>query len=175
MKPLQAPEVALRPDAVSEQKAEVVAAPKKLLVTGPADIHKNGIDQFVKFLKGEAHSATPEERSAYQVEFIKNLEVMFGVKSSVVSEVCDYLVERIISQPIAFGQSSLLAPLYQVEKDRMLPASEIERYKIIMTFFVMLGKNAQNRPRFLANYDVRKMLAAWPPVVAQNLNNYIYS
>jgi hypothetical protein len=175
MKPLQAPEVALRPDAVSQQKTEVAErTAKPAPAIGPADIHKNAIDVFVQFLKGEVHSATVEERSNYQVEFIQNLEVMFGVKSSVVNEVCDYLVECIYKNPSAFSGSILLAPLYQVEKDRMLSIVEIERYKVIMIFFVMLTNNLQNRARFLANYDVRKMLSAWPPTVAKNLNNYIY-
>lgn len=180
MKDHKAPVVELKASAVTEQAAlektqdKSIGVPAARVVTGPADIHKNTIDNFILFLKGEKFNASLEDRSGFQARFMDEIPKILAVKYGIVEDVLDHLVISISENRKLFGQNDALANLYMVEKTKLRPVSEIERYKKFLVFFIMLSDNVQNRQRFIAGYDVRKLCHEFGPEAAANLNNYIH-
>ena len=166
--------------AVAQQQAVVekmdtsVMVPTEKVPTPPATIYQNGIDNFVKFIKGEFKSASLQERSNYQCEFMGTIVQMLSIDSEEVTKVLNHFIGVILNNPVQFGQSEIFAPLYVVEKEKMKSADEILRYKQFMTFMVSLAKNAQNRQRFVANVDMRKLLSYFPKKAADNLQEYCF-
>lgn len=174
------PVVDVSKTAVEQQKVVVgqmdtsLKVPTEKVPTTPATIYQNGIDNFVKFIKGEFKSASLQERSNYQCEFMGTIVQMLSIDSEEVAKVLNHFISVVITNPVQFGQSEIFAPLYVVEKEKMKPADEIIRYKQFMTFMVSLAKNAQNRQRFVANVDMRKLLSLFPKKAADNLQEYCF-
>ena len=99
---------------------------------------------------------------------------MLSIDSEEVTKVLNHFIGVILNNPVQFGQSEIFAPLYVVDKEKMKSADEILRYKQFMTFMVSLAKNAQNRQRFVANVDMRKLLSYFPKKAADNLQEYCF-
>lgn len=160
--------------AVEQRMDKSIKVPTEIVPTTPATIFQNGINNFVKFLKGEFKSGSPEERAKFQCEFINNTIQMLSMSSAETNKVLDHFIITILENPVQFGQSEIFTPLYLVEKEKMKPADEIVRYKQFMSFMIGLAKNAKNRQRYVANIDLRKLLAMFPPVPAGNLQEYLH-
>ena len=160
--------------AVVEQMDTSTKVPTEKVPTTPATIYQNGINNFVKFIKHEFKSSSVQERTSYQCEFMGTIVQMLSMDSSEVSKVLDHFVVTILENPVQFSQSEVFAPLYMVEKEKMKSADELLRYKQFMTFMINLAKNAQNRKRFVANVDMRKLLSYFPKEAADNLQEYCF-
>lgn len=160
--------------AVVEQLDTSTKVPTEKVPTTPATIYQNGINNFVKFIKGEFKSSSLQERANYQCEFMGTIVQMLSMDSSEVSKVLDHFIVTILDNPVQFSQSEIFAPLYVVEKEKMKSADELLRYKQFMTFMINLAKNAQNRKRFVANVDMRKLLSYFPKEAADNLQEYCF-
>ncbi|WNV45853.1 hypothetical protein [Aeromonas phage AerS_266] len=180
MKPHKAPDIAVRSDVVTEQSKKVegmdtaLGIPTEKIPTTPATIYKNGFDKFVLFLKGEVKNGSQEERNDFQLSFMKDIVNLLQIDGNQAHEVLDHWIVTIAANKAAFGQNSLLAPLYVIEKEKLAPISEIDRYKKFMLFMTMLSANIKVRDHFISNFDVAKLVHLFPGAAAQTLNNYAY-
>lgn len=174
------PKVHTSETAVQQQTVAVESMDKSLKVptekvpTTPATIYQNGLNNFVKFIKGEFKSGNVKERAEYQCEFMDTIVPMLSMDTAETSKVLDHFIVTVLENPVQFGQSEIFGPLFVVEKEKMKPADEIHRYKQFMTFMTSLAKNAQNRPRFVANVDMRKLLSLFPQPAQANLQEYCF-
>ncbi|QDB70254.1 hypothetical protein CF8_0086 [Aeromonas phage CF8] len=180
MKPLKQPIVETRQDVIAEQSAKVESmdtstkVPTEKVPVTPATIWKNGFNLFVDFLKGDHLSGDLIKRPLFQAEFMDSIPRILELDQNLAHEVLDHWLITIAENRRTFGQNQLFVPLYAVEKDKMRPISEIARYKMFLVFMVMLSDNAQVKSKFIANFDVAKLVHEFSGKAAQTLNNYIY-
>ncbi|UOX39620.1 hypothetical protein [Aeromonas phage ZPAH34] len=180
MKTLKPPVVETRSNVVEEQTDKVkgmdtaLGVPTEVIPTTPATIYKNGFDKFILFLKGEYKNSSPEERTDFQIAFMKDIVNLLQIDGNQAHEVLDHWVVKIAENKPVFGQNSLYAPLYEIEKQKLAPAMDIDRYKKFMLFMVMLSANIKVRDQFINGFDVAKLVHMFPANAAQTLNNYAY-
>lgn len=172
------PKIEKRNNTVSQQVSaqakmdKVIGVPSEVTVTDAASIYMNGIDTFVKFLRGEHAAGTLEERKKFQLEFFDSIWPMLRLDDAQVKRVLDHFLITITGNPDAFEYSTVLRPLYAVETQR--PKQDIEKYKRFILFMITLAENARDRQRFLKQFDMVKFSNSFDPIAKQRLTNYIY-
>ncbi|AEV89532.1 hypothetical protein OBP_095 [Pseudomonas phage OBP] len=167
------PKVDKRQNAVAVQvAAEVKEAEAPRVPTTPATIYKNGIDTFVRFLKGEVFGGSLEERKKYQLQFVDSIWPMLELSDALLKDILDHFVIQIVENKDVFNYNSVCAPLFSVESDRATDV--MTRYKQFMLFIIMYAENARDRQRFLAMYDVPRFTNTLTPIAKQRLTNYVY-
>lgn len=180
MKPYKPPVIDTRSDVVTDQSKKMgemdktLGVPTEVVPTTPATIYKNGFDKFILFLKAEFKNNSQEERNDFQISFMKDIVNLLQIDQNQAHEVLDHWVVSIAENKAAFGQNSLFAPLYSIEKEKLAPAADIDRYKKFMLFMTMLSANIKVRDHFISNFDVSKLVHMFPANAAQTLNNYAY-
>lgn len=169
------PTVQKRENAVEQQmtaEQENVQQNSERVVGTPVDIHKNGIDMFVKFLKGEFGGGQIQERRKYQKDFIQTVWTALEMDYQNTKQVLDYLLITINKEKEAFEWSTVIAPLASLEG--VLGNGELERYKRFMMFITLLAQYAKNRAQFTRMFDMTKFESMFPATSRQNLHTYVY-
>lgn len=168
------PKIEKRNNAVAEQTTEAQETKTTTAreVNSPVDIYKNGIDEFVKFLKGEIAGGTLDERRAQQKKAIQTCWGMLDLDYAQTKESLDYFLITVGQNQNAFEWSNILAPLNALEGK--MSASEITRYKRFMVFITLLSEYARNRTQFTQMFDMTKFEAMFPAKSRENLHNYVY-
>jgi hypothetical protein len=169
------PTVDKRENAVEQQMAteqENTQAQAERVVTTAVDVHKNGVDQFVKFLKGEFGGGSVKDRQKYQKDFIQTIWTALEMDYHNTKQVLDYLLITINEEKDAFEWSAVIKPLTTLEG--VLGDTELTRYKRFMTFITLLAQHARNRPQFIRMFDMTKFESMFPPTSRQNLHTYVY-
>jgi hypothetical protein len=169
----ETPKVEKRNNAVAVQVAteKKEAEAPKVPVT-PATIYKNGIDDFILFLKGEKFAGTLEERQKFQLSFVDSIWPMLELSDPLLKQILDHFVVKIVENPLEFNFNKVVAPLFSVETQRAKDV--MDRYKQFMLFIIMYAENARDKQRFLALYDVPKFTNTLTPVAKQRITNYVY-
>lgn len=174
------PVIEEKDNAIAIQSEEVksmdtsIGVPANKTPVGPADIHKNGFNNFILFLKGESHNGSLEERSEFQCDFIDSIPRLLTIGGQVAFDALDHMVTEIHANREVFNISDVFAPLYVVETTKKRSIDVIKRYRAFMTFMIGLADNGPRRAQYIANYDVRKLVAEFSPAAGQTLNNYVY-
>lgn len=164
---------AVAAQVASEEKMDKsLKVPTEKVTTDPTTIYKNGIDNFTKFLAGEIHSGSLEERIQFQMSFLDDLWLMLKLDEQSLKIVLDYFVVQIIENRHLYSDGTIAAPLYRVEPLRS--AQEILKYKRFLLFITTFADHARDRQRFLQQFDVAKFGAMFGPEIKQKLSNYVY-
>jgi hypothetical protein len=169
------PKVEKRQNAVTAQveaEQQNTQENETRVVNGPVDIYKNGIDDFVKFLKGEIAAGTLEERRNQQKSVIKTCWGMLEMDYAQCKEALDYFLITVGKNQNAFEWNNVLAPLSTLEG--LINASELVRYKRFIMFITLLSEHARSRDTFTQMFDMTKFTAMFATKAAQNLHNYVH-
>lgn len=138
----------------------------------PESIYQENIDNFTKFLKGEIHGGSLEERQKFQLSFFKNIPALLRLDAQKVKVILDHFLIEISKNRDVYEYSKILAPLFKLESK--LPAEDVARYKRFMLFITMLSDNARNRDRFRAQFDTVTFANMWDAKANQNIINYVF-
>ena len=169
------PKIEKRNNTVENQQvAETETTTEQMgrIVNGPQDIYKNGIDDFVSFLKGEIGGGTVEERQNNQKSFLKTVWGMLELDYPQAKECLDYLLIKVKEEQNIFEWSKVLAPLRSLEG--IVSATEIARYKRFMTFITLLSEHVRDRTTFTKMFDMTKFESQFSEKARTNLHTYVY-
>lgn len=172
------PKLEKRANTVAKQTADrevadmVIGVASQPQPTDAASIYITNISAFVKFLRGEEGSGTPDERRRYQLRFLDSIWAMLRLEDPQVKRILDHFLITIGENPDVFEYNNVLRPLYSCENER--PAQDVTKYKRFMLFMITLSAHARDRQRFLKQFDMTKFSNMFDPITKQRLTNYVY-
>lgn len=169
------PEVEKVGSAIEAQTAEQVNESAVIVgreVKTAADVYKNSIDDFVKFLNGELYAGSLTERRKFQIDFINSIQNFLELDYEQTKEVLDYFLITIGANKDAFDWNKLVAPVASIEG--ITGAVVLTRYKRFMLFITLLSDYAKVRTQFTNMFDMTKFEAMFSQKARENLHTYVY-